>query len=145
MASCIWIKTTFDHQSTKIYQNMLDEIPQSITTRKAPLYDTVVIKNNETTLTMYQGKNNKNLLVLSTLHSNIYIGNVQKHLPETVYGVDVPEQMAIKYSVKAAYRSWQVQVFYNILDIVGINAWILFKQITGKQISWRVFLQKRSA
>ncbi|KAJ8880736.1 hypothetical protein PR048_017206 [Dryococelus australis] len=59
------------------------EIPQSVKTRKAPLYDTVVTKNNETNLTVYQGKKNKNVLVLSTLIPNISIGNGQKHLPET--------------------------------------------------------------
>ncbi|KAJ8892573.1 hypothetical protein PR048_005154 [Dryococelus australis] len=60
------------------------DIPQSIKTIKAPLYVTVVMKKNETILTVYQGKKKKNFLVLSTLHPNISIGNDQKHLPETV-------------------------------------------------------------
>ncbi|KAJ8876547.1 hypothetical protein PR048_020992 [Dryococelus australis] len=96
------------------------EIPQSEKTRKAPLYDTVVMKNYETTLTVYQGKKNKNVLVLSTLHPNISIGNDQKHLPETVtfynatkYIVDVFDQMARKYSVNAASRRWPVQFFFT--------------------------------
>ncbi|KAJ8883967.1 hypothetical protein PR048_015823, partial [Dryococelus australis] len=126
-------------------------IPQSVKIRKPPLYDTIVMKNNEITLTVYQGKNHKNILVLSPLHSNISIGNDQKHLPETVsfynatkYGVDVLNQMARKYSVRVASRCWPVKVFYNILDLTGINTWVLFKQITGKRINQRVFLQMLS-
>ncbi|KAJ8895124.1 hypothetical protein PR048_000449 [Dryococelus australis] len=84
------------------------------------------MKNNETTLTVNQGKKNKNVLVLSTFHPNISIGNDQKHLPET-YGVNVLNQIARKYSVKVASRRSPVQDFYNILDLAGINAWVLFK------------------
>ncbi|KAJ8897951.1 hypothetical protein PR048_003309 [Dryococelus australis] len=54
------------------------------------------------------------------------------------------DQMARKYSEKAASRRWPLQVFYNILDLAGINTWVLFKQITGKKISRRVFLQMLS-
>src|ERR1043165_8175473 len=32
--------------------------------------------------------------------------------------------MACKYTVKDGSRRWPVQVFYNILDLAGINAWI---------------------
>ncbi len=43
---------------------------------------------------------------------------------------DVLDQMARKYSVKAAVRLWPVHVFYNILDLAGINAWILYREVT---------------
>ena len=48
--------------------------------------------------------------------------------------------MARKYTVKAGARRWPVQVFYNILDLAGINAWILYKEVTGKSIRRRDFL-----
>ena len=50
------------------------------------------------------------------------------------------DQMARTYSVKAASRRWPIQVFYNILDLAGINAWILFKEVTGNTNSHRNFL-----
>ncbi|KAJ8873290.1 hypothetical protein PR048_026924, partial [Dryococelus australis] len=84
--------------------------------KNTPLYDTIVMKNNETTLTVYEEKKDKNVLMLSTLHPNISFENDQKYLPETVsfynatkYGVDVLDQMARKYSVIATSRHWPVQ------------------------------------
>ena len=43
--------------------------------------------------------------------------------------------MARKYSVKAGTRRWPLQVFYNILDLATINAWILYKETTQVNIS----------
>ena len=48
--------------------------------------------------------------------------------------------MARKYTVKAGSRRWPLQVFYNILDLAGINAWILYKETTGENISRKNFL-----
>ena len=50
------------------------------------------------------------------------------------------DQMARKYSAKCKCRRWSVQVFYNILGLAGINAWILYKETTGENISRRDFL-----
>ena len=44
------------------------------------------------------------------------------------YGVDIPDQMAREYSVKGGTRRWPVTVFYNTLDLAGINPCILFKE-----------------
>ena len=47
---------------------------------------------------------------------------------ETNYGVDVTDQMARQYSVKAGSRRWPLAAFYNILDLAGINAFVLYKK-----------------
>ena len=54
---------------------------------------------------------------------------------KTKCGVDVTDQMARQYSVKAGTRRWPVAVFYNILDLAGINAFVLYKndQVTRFQ------------
>jgi len=87
------------------------------------------------------------VILLSSLHQSVGIQNSPKKLPETVefynatkFGVDIIDQMARTYAVKAASRRWPVQVFYNILDLAGINAWILFKEVTGNNITRRNFL-----
>jgi len=79
----------------------------------------------------------------------ISIASDPKKIPETVafynstnYGVDVVDQMARKYSVKASWRRWPVQVFYNILDLAAINAWILYKETTRISITRRQFILK---
>lgn len=125
------------------------EIPQEIKTCKAPLHSTKILRNNNMTLTVYQGKVNKNVLLLSTVHKNVSISEEGKKLPESVkyynetkYGVDIIDQMARLYSTKVSSRRWPLQMFYNVLDLAGINAYVVYKEVTGKKISRRQFLLK---
>ncbi|GFT44453.1 uncharacterized protein TNCV_836851 [Trichonephila clavipes] len=37
---------------------------------------------------------------------------------------------------------WLLQIFFNILDLAGINAWILYKQTKGENLSRQEFLLK---
>ena len=48
--------------------------------------------------------------------------------------------MAGKYIVNAAFRSWPVQFFYNILNLAAINAHILYKLVIGSKISLRRYI-----
>ena len=50
------------------------------------------------------------------------------------------DSMTRKYTTKAGSRRWPMHVFYNMLDICGINSWILYKQCTEQNISRRDFL-----
>lgn len=127
------------------------EVPADVKTAKETLHTTCALKSDNMTLTVYQGKKNKSVIVLSTLHSDIQIGGGENKKPETIecynqtkYGVDVVDQMARKYSVKASSRRWPVHTFYNILDLCGINAWILYKECTNISISRRDYLLKLS-
>ncbi|GFU06343.1 uncharacterized protein TNCV_4766221 [Trichonephila clavipes] len=47
-----------------------------------------------------------------------------------------------KKSLSSEFCRWPLQVFFNILDLAGINAWILYKQTTGENISRQDFLLK---
>lgn len=124
------------------------EVPPTAKTRKQPLHSTVVYKNDDgTTLTVYQGKTNKNVLLLSSLHSHVSVSESQKRTPETVqfynetkFGVDVVDQMARMYSTKAGSRRWPMHIFYNILDLAAINSWVLYKEVTGERISRREYI-----
>lgn len=110
-------------------------------------------------LTVYQGKPEKNVIVLSTLHEKAEIAPEkaskssnplrQKNKPTTITyynstkcGVDSIDQMTRLYSVKYATRRWPVQVWSNILNIAGINSWILYKEANNSTISRRKFLMK---
>jgi hypothetical protein len=46
------------------------------------------------------------------------------------------------YSVKAPNRRLPVQVFYNVLNLVSINSWVLFKEINNSKISRSDFIIK---
>ena len=106
---------------------------------RAPLHETTLLRNGDgATLTVDQEKVNKNVLILSTLQSKTDIGTNHKKLPETVQfyktkcGVNILDQMAHRYTTWEAARRWPVHVFYNILDLAAINAWIIYRGVTGK-------------
>ena len=97
---------------------------------------------------MYQKKPKKNVLLLSTLHTDAAIADSQKKTPETVkcynaakHGVDVVDQMARKYTVRTMTRRWPVHSFQNTLNLAAINAWVLYKKINSVKIPRRQFLQ----
>ena len=46
-------------------------------------------------------------------------------------GVDVVDEIARQYSVKAGSCWRPVAVFYNILDLAGINAFVCYKKRAG--------------
>ena len=86
-------------------------------------------------LTVYQCKPKKNVCVLSFLHMSVELGESEKKKPEKMKfynkskcGVDVADQIARQYSVKAGTRWWPIAVFYNILGLAGINAFVLYKK-----------------
>ncbi len=116
------------------------EIAPSTSTEKMKQYSTKVLNSSDCTLTIYKCKPIINVLLLSTLHSYVNIGNDKKMKPETIefynntkYGVNGLDQMARNYSVKAGSRRWPLKVFFNILDFNStINAWIQ-KKFNTKQ------------
>ena len=50
-------------------------------------------------------------------------------------GVDVFDQMAKKYTTLAATKRWPLAVWTNLLDIAGLNCWILYRKYSGSLIS----------
>ncbi|XP_073510776.1 uncharacterized protein [Phyllobates terribilis] len=126
------------------------EVPKEIKSMKEELYNTKVFRNEDNfTLTVYQGKPNKNVVILSSVHPDVVVASDSaKKTPETVkfynetkYGVDVVDQMARKYTTRTCTRRWPVHAFENALDFAGINAWIIFKEITHQKMSRKAFLQ----
>ena len=71
----------------------------------------------------------------------VELGESEKKIPEAVEfynkikcAVDVADQMVSQYSVKTGTRRWPVAIFYNILDLAGINAFVLYKKRTGGKV-----------
>uniref|UniRef100_A0A1A9UGH8 PiggyBac transposable element-derived protein domain-containing protein n=1 Tax=Glossina austeni TaxID=7395 RepID=A0A1A9UGH8_GLOAU len=60
----------------------------------------------------------------------------------TKFGADMTDQMARKFTTKSNSCRWPLEVCFNILDLAGINVWILYKQTTGENISRQDFLLK---
>ncbi|XP_032364546.1 uncharacterized protein LOC116678920 [Etheostoma spectabile] len=122
------------------------ECPPSVK-EPAELFSTKVLKCANATLTIYQGKPRQNVCILSSVHTSVGITDGPKAKPESVtyynntkHAVDVLDQMAKAYSVKDGTRRWPVAVFYNILNLAGINAHVLYKECTSSRIPRRRFL-----
>ena len=118
------------------------EAPLLLKKMKEKLHSCKLYKCGDTTLTAYQGKMNRHVLILSTMDMDITIADIAKKTPETVffynetkYGVDVLDQMAKKYICRTDTRRWPIHSFQNTLDLATINAWILYKEFTNENIS----------
>ena len=87
-------------------------------------------------LTAYQGKPNKNVLLLSSLHTNVKTGNNDNRKPDPVafyistkFGVNVLDQMARQCSAKPPSTRWSIQLLFNILNMAALIACILYMEL----------------
>ena len=122
------------------------EIPPQVKTSQhsrycSKLLETINEDNEATTLTVYQCKQKKKLCILSTLRPSVVVDTTTKKKPETVtlykktkYGVGISDQISRQYMEKAGTRRWPVAVFYNILYLACIIAYVLCKKKTGDAI-----------
>lgn len=129
------------------------ELP-SVVNSKQPIYDSLVYEHDTgVLLNIYQGKQDKNVSLISSFHDSVYVEpedyfllkkktNVVHDYNSKKVGVDLIDQMAKFYSVKAPTRRWPMQVFYNIINLACINSWILYKSVNKSNISRRDFLIK---
>jgi hypothetical protein len=46
-------------------------------------------------------------------------------------GVDVVDQMCANYSVQRKTRRWPMVVFFNLMNVACINAFVIFKEVQG--------------
>jgi hypothetical protein len=115
------------------------EVPQAAITelksKHIPINKAKFYRNGNCLLTAFKAKKNRVVMLLSTEHKSAKILDVNNK-PELVhdynqtkYGVDVADQMLRMYSSKAACRRWPLSVFFNLLDIIGLNAFIIAKDI----------------
>jgi hypothetical protein len=171
MRECITLLLDAQTYLTGTMRKNKKELP-SIVKTNGTLHSSLFFEDVETgtVLTIYQCKSNKNVVVLSTeidealVPTKIdlkrkYVGRNQSELfksnekskPSSILaynnhkaGVDSVDQMTRTYNVKFASRRWPVQVFLNILNLVSINSWVLFKETIHKDqpktISRRQFL-----
>ena len=125
------------------------EVQLPLRKRIEDLHSCKLCESGDITLTAYQGKVNKHMLILSTMHKDITISNKAKKTPETVssynetkYGFDIVDQMAKNYTCRTSTRRRPIHSFQKTLDLSAINAWVLSKEVTNEKISRRTFIRK---
>ena len=95
-----------------------------------------------------KSKQKKIVLLLSTMHpegdkpNSTVLPEIVDFYNRTKGGVDTFDQLVHRYTVARKSRRWPLRVFYNLLDIVGINSNILCK---GSKAPERELMPNRRA
>lgn len=83
------------------------------------------------------------------MHSDATVMEEGKKKPEIVMyynktkaGVDTMDQMARTYTCKRQTRRWPLTLFFNLLDVAAINAYILFLELNPTYNTWRNDLRR---
>ncbi|KAB0803806.1 hypothetical protein PPYR_00776 [Photinus pyralis] len=110
--------------------------PQFIETKSRPLYSSMFGFGQDSLLVSYVPKKNKNVLLLSTFHDDDVVDETTaedcKPAVITFYnknkaGVDVVDQLKSLYSVARITCRWPMTVFFSLLNIAGINGYIIHR------------------
>ena len=102
-------------------------------------------------VTSYCPKNNCIVNMLSTMHSQPEVDeSLAKKKPTVVLFcnstksvVDIVDRMVRTYSCKRMTRRWPVTLFYNMIDVRAINAFIVWPALNGENSSANI--KKRRA
>ena len=96
---------------------------------------------------MTKKEKEKCTIVKHFTHPTLKIDDSEKMTPEvahfynsTKYGADMLDQIAKKYSTKSASQRWPIQVFFNILNMAAIDAWVIYKETIGININCHNFI-----
>ena len=60
---------------------------------------------------------------------------------ETKNGVNILEKMIRTYTCTRMTRRWPVSLFYNMIDVSAVNAYIVWQQLHGK--NYWIFSKKK--
>lgn len=95
----------------------------------------------KTTICSYVPKKNKSVVLLSTMHFDDKISNI-KNKPEIILfynetkgGVDTMDKMLGQYTTKRKTNRWPLALFYNILDVAALSAYIIYAENNPSHIT----------
>ncbi|GLV33472.1 hypothetical protein CBL_20209, partial [Carabus blaptoides fortunei] len=115
-----------------------------------------IFKCSSTGLMFAKWQDTKEVLMLSNCHNDIIV-TVQKTMkdgsksdvscPEMISfyreimgGVDLADQMAGLYDLDRKSSKWWKKVFYRLIMMAAVNAWILSNEVNGRKTSFLNFL-----
>ena len=115
-------------------QNKPDIPPIMKASKSRERYSTKFGFKGNTTMVSYVPKKGKAVIMLSTMHHDKAIDEgCSKKKPEVIQyyngtkaGVDTFDQMIRTYSCKRQTKRWPVVMWYNLLDVAALNAFLIF-------------------
>ncbi|XP_060859046.1 uncharacterized protein LOC132936345 [Metopolophium dirhodum] len=127
------------------------QIPQEFKiTKNRPVFSSYFGFSGKKVLVSYKPKNNKIVLLLSTMHNDNSIdsstGAAKKPNMITMYNatkgsVDTMDKKTENYTVARRCIRWSLIVFYSMLNIGGLSAQIIFQENTSIRKTRLVFLK----
>jgi hypothetical protein len=105
--------------------------------------------NGSISLTCYKATKKK---VIPLITSFILQPSIPSHCnpkkkPDTILlynkckcGVDIMDNMTRMYTTRRTCRRWPMYIFYNVLDISAINAWVIYNATLGTNMSRKQFM-----
>lgn len=127
--------------------------PSFINTRGRENHSSMFGFQEKCTLMSYIPKQKKNVLLLSTLHNDGKIdestGEAKKTEVITFYnstkgGVDVVDEMCATYNCARNTRRWPMVIFYSMLNVAGINSYVVYFGNKNPKLVRREFLKNLS-
>ena len=108
--------------------------PDFVNPKNREVYSTHFGFQKKAMILSYCPKQGKIVTLLSTMHSQPDIDHSsEKKKPEVILsynstkgGVDTMDQMLRCYSVKRMTRRWPMVIFYNMVDVSALNAYIIW-------------------
>lgn len=59
------------------------------------------------------------------------MSNINAFYNQTKCGVDVLDQLCHEYTVQRSTRRWPMAMFYNLINVAGVAAFVLYRTING--------------
>lgn len=125
------------------------QIPNEFLPNKSrPIGSSLFGFQKQISITSYVPKMNKSVILVSTMHDKNLV-NSDTNKPEVIHfynsnkgGVDTVDQLCSSYSVSRRSRRWPLCVFFQLLNIGGVNAQILYNSFHGNpKVVRRIFLK----
>lgn len=119
-------------------------------TKKRVVKSTLFGFQKNTVFVSYVPKKNKSVVLVSTLHDTgeIDTSSGEKLLPEIISfynstkgGVDVVDKLSAQYSVARDTNRWPLVLFFTLLNVAGINSFVIYSLNSGKENKRRMFLK----
>ncbi|XP_053351170.1 piggyBac transposable element-derived protein 4-like [Clarias gariepinus] len=131
------------------------ELPSEILKMQGrSLHSSIFVFSDKATVVSYCPKKNKNVLVMSTMHTDASLTTREDKKPQMILdynstkgGVDNLDKVTATYSCQRKTARWPLVIFYNIVDVSAYNAYVLWTEIhhqwnAGKLYRRRLFLEE---
>ncbi|KAI3351310.1 hypothetical protein L3Q82_005847 [Scortum barcoo] len=101
-----------------------------------PLHSSIFVFTEKATVVSYCPKRNKNVLVMSTMHTEASLSTREDMKPQMILdynstkgGADNLDKVTATYSCQRKTARWSLVIFYNTVDVSAYNAYVLWTEI----------------